>query len=148
PNQLPPRTTAPGSALAGIPPVSPVPPKQLTSPPGMAAEIVQSVQVTFSPVVSVQSATHSAAFPTMSNTPQLDLHPVREPVATGLPAAETSQSVSPLSVPGSGVPAAARCHSSLVISRLPASAQAWLAWNHVVHVVGRTPGIEAAYSPA
>jgi hypothetical protein len=62
----------------------------------------------------------------MSNTPQLDLQAAQDPVAVG-PFAPTAQSVVPLSVPGSGVPAAAPCHSRFVINRFPDSKHAWFA---------------------
>ena len=55
----------------------------------------------------------------MSNTPQLDLQVAREPVFTT--PEEMAQSVVPLSVPGSGVPAAAPCHSTFVSRCLPES---------------------------
>src|SRR5262249_55970113 len=58
----------------------------------------------------------------MSNTPQLDLQLDREPVFT-VPPGEILQSVVPLSVPGSGVPAAARCHSWFVASARCAGAR-------------------------
>src|SRR5207249_3779042 len=125
-------------------PVVPGPPKQLKSPPAIPVWLVQSVQLI---ALSAQSATHSQTFPTMSNTPQLDLQFDREPVFTGLPAVEMLQSVVPLSVPGSGVPAAARCHSSFRASRFPDVAHACTAWNHVVQVLGSTPGIDTAYTP-
>src|SRR5207244_10895720 len=92
---------------------------------------------------SPQSATHPSALPTMSKTPQLDLQLVREPVFTGAPAAKVLQSGGPVSAPGSGVPAAARCHSSFLISRFPEKAHAWSAWNQLKQVLGNTPGIEA-----
>src|SRR5437764_10716812 len=114
-------------------PVVPGPPKQLKSPPAIPVWLVQSVQLTD---LSAQSATHSATFPTMSNTPQLDLQFDREPVFTGLPAAEMLQSVVPLSVPGSGVPAAASCHSRFVASRVPASRHACAARNEAMHAPG------------
>src|SRR5262249_13261629 len=44
-------------------------------------------------------------------------------------------------------PAAARCHSSLRTSRFPDTAHACTAWNHVVQVLGNTPGIETAKTP-
>src|SRR5213592_3236336 len=73
--QEPPRINAPGMLLNGLVspalPVVPGPPKQLTSPPAIPVWLVQSVQLTD---LSAQSATHSVTFPTMSNTPQLDLH--------------------------------------------------------------------------
>jgi predicted RecA/RadA family phage recombinase len=85
----------------------------------MSAEVVQSVQPA---AWSTQSATHSWTFPTMSNTPQADLQLLREPVFT-IPGELTAQSVVRLSVPGSGVPATASCHSWFVGRRLPDNAQ-------------------------
>src|SRR5262249_31542632 len=83
----------------------------------------------------------------MSKTPQLDRHSAREPVATRS-LLFVLQVVEPSSAsPGSGVPAAASCHSSLRSSRLPDRRHAWDARNHDVHVVGRTPATEAAYTP-
>src|SRR5262249_8035853 len=96
---------------------------------------------------SVQSATHSLTLPIMSWTPQADLQLAREPVSSGPAAgAEPVTQVGAWSsaAPGSGVPAAASCHSRFVISRLLASRQACPAWNHVVHVEGGTPAIDAA----
>jgi DNA-binding winged helix-turn-helix (wHTH) protein len=101
----PPRNNAPGRDET---PAPPGPPKQLESPPGMPADVVQSVQLF---ARSAQSSTHSFTFPTMSNTPQLDLQVAREPVFTASKTFPVLQSDVPLSVPGSGVPAAARCHS-------------------------------------
>src|SRR6266705_2437844 len=87
--QPPPRTNAPGRllklAVSPVLPVFPGPPKQLKSPPAIPVWLVQSVQFT---ALSTQSATHSSTFPTMSKTPQLDLQFDRDPVFTGLPAAE------------------------------------------------------------
>ena len=82
----------------------------------------------------------------MSNTPQADLQLLREPVFTG-PGESTAQSVVRLSVPGSGVPAAAPCHSRFVSSRLPESRHAWFAWNQLMHALGSTHGIDTAYTP-
>jgi len=79
----------------------------------------------------------------MSNTPQLDLQLLRSPVDTGS-GELTAQSVARLSVPGSGVPAAAPCHSRFVSSRLPETKHAWFAWNQVMQALGSTPGIETA----
>src|SRR5438094_112869 len=107
--------------------------------------VVQSVHPTVAR--SAQSATHSSTFPTMSNTPQLDLQFDREPVFTGLPAAEMLQSVVPLSVPGSGVPAAASCHSRFVASRFTASRHACAARYQSMHALDGTPAIESAYTP-
>ena len=93
-----------------------------------------------------QSATRSSTLPTMSETPQLDWQFVRSPVLDG-PLELVLQSSAPGVLPGSGVPAAARCHSWFVKSRFPESAHASSAWNQVVHAVGSTPGIETAYTP-
>src|SRR5262249_58946111 len=93
---------------------------------------------------SAQSATNSMAFPTMSNTPQLDLQLLRDPVLTG-PGEFVAHVVAPSSAaPGSGVPAAAPCHSTFVSSRFPQSRHAWFAWNHVMHRLGCTPGMGGA----
>src|SRR6058998_3373855 len=89
----------------------------------------------------------TTTLPTMSKTPQLDLQFDREPVFTASPTSEMLQSEVPLSVPGSGVPAAAPCHSRLVSSRFRESRHAWFAWNHEMQVLGRTPGMETAYTP-
>src|SRR5437016_307179 len=132
--QFPPRINAPGRLLL----LEPGPPTQLKSLPKPADQFVQPS------ARSPHSSTHSHTFPTMSNAPQLDLQLLREPVFTGLPAAEMVQSVVPLSVPGSGVPAAASCHSRFVASRLPDTRHAWAAWNQVVQVLGSTPGMETA----
>ena len=48
------------------------------------------------------------------------------------------QSVVPLSVPGSGVPAAASCHSRPVSNRFPDRRHACAAWNQVMQALGRT----------
>src|SRR5262249_19979021 len=48
--------------------------------------------------------------------------------------------------PGSGVPAAAICHSAFVSRRLPESAQACWAWNQVRNTDGETSLTEAAKS--
>src|SRR5262245_5624658 len=126
-NQLPPRSNAPGRLLW----LDPGPPKQLMSLPKPADQNVHPS------ANSPQSSTHSYTFPTMSNTPHADLQFDRDPVLTG-PAEFTAQSVVPLSVPGSGVLAAARCHSPFLTSRFPDSAHASFAWNHVMHALGNT----------
>src|SRR5438477_9534376 len=82
----------------------------------------------------------------MSNAPQLDLQFERDPVLTG-PGEFTLQSDVPLSVPGSGVPAAASCHSRFVSSRFPESRHSCPAWNQLMQAVGSTPGMETAYTP-
>src|SRR5262249_28419271 len=90
---------------------------------------------------SAQSATNSMAFPTMSTTPQLDLQWLRDPVLTG-PGEFVAHVVAPSSAaPGSGVPAAAPCHSTFVSSRFPERRQAWFAANQLMHPLGGTPGI-------
>src|SRR3989442_11823422 len=91
-----------------------------------------------------ESATHSSTFPTMSNTPQSDLQLDREPELTASPTTEMLQSVVPLSVPGSGVPAAASCHSRPVSNRFPDRRHACAAWNQVMHALGWTPGMDTA----
>jgi hypothetical protein len=80
----------------------------------------------------------------MSKAPQLDLQLDREPVFTASPVDETLQSDVPLSVPGSGVPCAAACHSSFRASRFPESRHAWFAWNQVMQALGSTPGMDTA----
>jgi hypothetical protein len=71
----------------------------------------------------------------MSNVPQFDTHP-GVPVSPGL---KFRTHGGP-----SGVPAAARCHSWFVGSRLSESAQACSACNQVMQALGFTPGIETA----
>src|SRR5262249_11870641 len=83
----PPRRNIPGRDEA------PDPPKQLLSPPGRAAELVQSVQLESE--TSPQSATISSTFPTMSKTPHAALHFDRDPVLTGS-GELTAQSVIPV----------------------------------------------------
>src|SRR5262245_35773463 len=107
------------------------------SPPPIPFWLVQSVHPTLAR--SAQSATHSSTFPTMSNTPQLDLQLLREPVFTAK-SERTAQSV----VPPSGVLAAAPCHSWFVRSRFPESRHAWFAWNQVMQALGWTPGMDTA----
>ena len=94
-----------------------------------------------------QSATHSSTFPIMSKIPQLDLQLAREPVLAGFAEFVTQVVLPSSALPGSGVPCAAACHSWFVKSRFPESRHACSAWNQVVNVVGRTPGIETAYTP-
>ena len=62
-----------------------------------------------------------------------------DPAATAL-RLSVLQSVVPLSPPGSGEPVTAICHSALLGSRLPALAQAMLAWYQVMYADGTTPG--------
>src|SRR5262249_30867661 len=93
---------------------------------------------------SPQSATHSSTLPTMSKAPHTDAQLGREPVSAGSSPVVT-QVVAPSSAtPGSGVPAAAPCHSRLVSRRFPAGRHAGLAWNQVTHREGCTPAMETA----
>src|SRR5437867_2155118 len=93
---------------------------------------------------SPQSATHSYTFPTMSNAPQLETQAEREPVPAGPPPSVTHVVEPSSALPGSGVPAAAACHSSLRSSRLRESRHAWFAWNQFTQAVGGTPATETA----
>src|SRR6266550_3378621 len=124
--QPPPRSNAAGRLLW----LEPGPPKQLKSLPKPADQCVQPSDR------SAQSSTHSQTLPTMSKTPQLDTQPGNVPVGPGAPA---------LTIQGapSGVPAAARCHSPFLMSRLPETAHASFAWNHVAQL-GFTPEMETA----
>src|SRR5262245_36434949 len=106
--------------------------------------VVQSVQLF---ARSLQSATHSDTFPTMSKVPQLDLQFDRDPVFAGLAEFVAHVVVPSSASPRSGVPAAARCHSSFRTRRLPAAAHACAAWNQEIHALGCTPGTETAYRP-
>src|SRR5262245_65166761 len=116
-------------------PAPPAPPKQLTSPSLMPSVELQSLAVHGR---STQSATSSHTLPTMSEIPQLDVQLAREPAATG-PTESVAHVVDPSSaVPGSGVPAAAPCHSREVSSRFPESRHAWLARNHEMQALGFT----------
>src|SRR5262249_57628480 len=89
--------------------------KQLKSPRGRPVCVVQSVHCA---ARSAQSPPHSNMLPIMSNTPQLDLQLVRLPVLDSPPEL-VLQSFAPGVFPGSGVPAAASCHSRFVSSRFP-----------------------------
>src|SRR5262245_61619961 len=126
-NQEPPRTNAPGRLPKPFALDEPSPPKQLRSLPARGTPttvlcVVQSAQLF---ARSLQSATHSSTFPTMSNAPQLDLQLDRDPVFTGLMVELVAHVVVPSSAtPGSGVPAAARCHSSFRTRCLPDTAHA------------------------
>src|SRR4051794_41106969 len=104
-SKLPPRSSAAG------PTVVDAPARQLKSP------VPPKISPTHAVAIGTQSATHSDRFPTMSNPPQRDTQLARDPVVpgsvTGTPSWVMLQSVLPLSVPGSGVPAAAPCHSAL-----------------------------------
>src|SRR6185369_6019432 len=117
-------------------------PTQLRSPPCPASQKVQLV------AGLIQGATHSHTLPTMSCTPHDETQPGRSPAraAKGELVARVAVKSSPEF--GSGVPAAAPCHSSLVRSRLSERRHACSAWNQLRHVLGRTPGTETAYSGA
>ena len=79
----------------------------------------------------------------MSLAPQAETQFDRDPVATVAMEA-VLQSCAPGLAPGSGVPAAACCHSALVGRRLPELASACSAWNHVIKAEGLTPVTERA----
>src|SRR5579884_3153848 len=143
-NQLPPRINAPGILWFGWPPLSPGPPKQLTSPPARPVWLVQSVQLC---LISAQSATHSSTLPTMSNAPHFETQAERAPVLAGFGELVTHVVAPSSAFPGSGVPAAASCHSRFVRSRFAESAHACAAWNQSMHVLGSTPGMDTAYTP-
>src|SRR5262245_12338061 len=127
---LPPREKAPGRLnvplVSSAIPVVPGPPTQLESAPKFAGQFVQATER------SPQSATHSSTLPIMSNAPQRDLQLEREPVSTRAPVVAHVVAWSS-AAPGSGVPAAAPCHSSFVISRFPDRRHAWFAWNQLMH---------------
>src|SRR5262245_7653842 len=125
-NQEPPRTNAPGRLPKPFALDEPSPPKQLRSLPARGTPTTGVCVVQFAQLFarSLQSATHSSTFPTMSNAPQLDLQLERDPVSTG-PIEFVAHVVVPSSaLPGSGVPAAARCHSSFRTRRFPDAAHA------------------------
>src|SRR5215471_13339338 len=121
----PPRTKAPGKLNVPLCspgfPVVPGPPTQLKSLPRLAGQFVQLTER------SAQSPTHSSTLPIMSNAPHTDLQLDREPVLA-MTLLMVAHVVEPSSAtPGSGVPAAAPCHSRLVRSRFPESKHAWFA---------------------
>src|SRR6185503_11196133 len=94
----------------------------------------------------IQSATHSWTLPTMSITPQFEVHAGDDPVGSG-PGVFVLQVVTPSPArPGSGVPAAAICHSAFVSRRLPESAHACCAWNQEMNTAGLASGLDTAYS--
>jgi len=80
----------------------------------------------------------------MSKAPTSETHADRDPVSAAAKVLSVLQLVVPLSVPGSGVPRAASCHSWLVGRRFPEFLAAAPAWNLVRKAEGVTPGIEAA----
>src|SRR4029453_16919608 len=100
--RLPPRRSAPGPLAVVLAPdrhmASPLKPPQ----PGQAVD------------AGTQSATHSWRLPFMSNAPAPATRLTREPVVATANVLPMLQSVVPLSVPGSGVPRAAACHSWFV----------------------------------
>src|SRR5262247_42756 len=113
----PARTSAPGKFAVVLAPARHI--SSLLKPP-QPGQLVES---------GTQSATHSARLPTMSKAPRAETQLLRVPVGVTAPAppataSATLQSVVPSSVPGSGVPFAAACHSAFVGSRLPELAQA------------------------
>src|SRR5579884_227239 len=140
----PPRINAPGMLCKGMPPLSPGPPKQLPSAPARPVCLVQSVQFC---ARSAQSVTHSPTFPTMSNAPHFETQAERAPVLAGFGELVTHVVAPSSAFPGSGVPAAASCHSRFVRSRFAESAHACAAWNQSMHVLGSTPGMDTAYTP-
>src|SRR5262245_10604104 len=143
--KLPPRVNAPGRLSVPLSSpglkVVPGPPTQLRSPPRLAGQLVQLTER------SAQSATHSATFPIMSSAPHADRQLAREPVSAGSTEFVTHVIAPSSATPGSGVPAAAPCHSRFVRSRFPDSRHAWFAWNQVMHRLGRAPGMETAKTP-
>src|SRR6266581_6309628 len=135
-SKSPPRRHAPGRFENGLP----GPPTQLWSLPKPAGQLVQCC------AKSPHSATRSHSFPTMSNAPQLDLQFARLPVFV-CAWDFVLQSLAPGVLPGSGVPAAASCHSSFRARRFPESRHAWLARKKVTQPLGSTPEIDTAYTP-
>src|SRR5262245_22624266 len=109
--KAPPRSSAPGLFWVVLAPARHMSSLLKLAQPG---HIVDS---------GTQSATHSARLPTMSKAPPADTQLPRAPVRDRSSLA-VSQSVVPLSGPGSGVPFAPSCPSALVGSRLPALVQA------------------------
>src|SRR5207249_8456161 len=80
------------------------------SVPYSAGQVVQ----TLASFRSIQSATHSETFPTMSYAPTSEVQP-GVPVGAG----PSSSALSTKQGGPSGVPSAAACHSALVRSRFP-----------------------------
>src|SRR5262249_34716226 len=125
--QKPPRTSAPGRLpKVPLPLGLPLPPKQLRSCPAMGAPttgvcVVQSVQLF---ARALQSATPSDTFPSMSHLPQPAWQFARAPVLGGPAEFVAHVGVASSAFPASGVPAAARCHSSFRTRRLPDAAHA------------------------
>src|SRR5262245_56678320 len=83
----------------------------------------------------------------MSAAPQLEVHDARVPVATGFMELVAQLRKPSSTAPRSGVPAAARCHSSFVRRRLPDAAHACTAWNHDVQALGFVPVTDTAKTP-
>src|SRR5881396_3534923 len=127
------RAVAPagGAACGGTP-------MQLRSPPCALSQLVQPTPGL------IHSATHSQTFPAMSYAPHREMRLLRAPVSAAKSELVAHVAVRSSFTPGSGVPAAAACHSSFLSRRLPESRQACSAWNQVTHVLGGTPATDAA----
>ncbi len=80
----------------------------------------------------------------MSCAPHREMQLLRAPVSAAKSELVAHVAVWSSFTPGSGVPAAAACHSSFRSRRLPESRQACSAWNQVTHVLGGTPATDAA----
>src|SRR4051794_9439107 len=117
----------------------------VSAPERHIASLLKPPQPGQSVEAGTQSATHSQRVPTMSLAPQAERPLARAPVATGRDKEfVVLQSCAPALLSGSGVPAAACCHSAFVGSRLPELASACLAWNQVMCDEGVTPATERA----
>src|SRR3989304_1200164 len=136
--QAPPRNSAPGN----VAPLAMPSPTQLRSSPKVLDQKAQGC------ALSPQSPPNPQTLPTMSWTPQLLMQESAPPgVAPALPVARGPMAsvlhialANPSFDPGSTVPAAAACHSSLASRRLPEGRQACSAWNQLTQAVGGTPG--------
>ena len=118
--KLPPRANATG--ILPSPPL-PFPPKQLMSSLAIPVSLFQNASSHL--FESAQSATHSNTLPTMSNTPHADLQLDARARVHGVAGAKEVAVRRPVvRSPGSGVPAAAACHSRFVRRRLPESRHA------------------------
>src|SRR5262245_27221209 len=132
-NHGPPRKSTPGSPVVAAP-----------ARHWRSSSVTPELQVPHVVERGTHSATHSARLPTMSNAPRADTQFRRDLVSAVASVLFVLQSVVPLSLPGSGLPAAAACHSAFVGSRLREFLQACCAWNQVIHPDGMTPGRLAA----
>src|SRR5262245_30142917 len=128
PKKAPPRKSAPGPGPLVLAPARHMISSLMPPQPGQCVES------------GTQSATHSNTLPTMSNAPRADTQLLREPERVVVALLKMLQVVVSSSITASGVPFAPTCHSALVGSRLPALAQAAVAWNHVMEAEGRTDG--------